>query len=147
MRYQEGLQGFPEEMLQKVTFGKTVLSVSEHFFMHGNVPHLTLVLQLGDAPHYANAESFRKRDPNAPDPEEQMNDEQKAAYRALRTWRNEVAKSEGRPAYAIARNVQLAQLVMSAPKSKSAIKEVEGCGEAFVERYGEKILELLAELK
>ena len=29
MRYQEGLQGFPEEVLQKVTFGKTVLAASE----------------------------------------------------------------------------------------------------------------------
>ena len=59
MRYQEGLQGLSEDILQKVTFGKSVLSVSEHFFLHGNVPHLTLVLQLGDSPQYENAEGFR----------------------------------------------------------------------------------------
>ena len=147
MRYQEGLQGFSEDLLQKVTFGKTVLNVSEHFFLHGNVPHLTLVLQLGDAPHYDNAESYRKRDPNAPNPEDEMTDAQKAAYRALRDWRNETSKIEGRPAYAIARNIQLAQLVIAAPKSKAAIREVDGCGEAFVEKYGDKVLQLLSELK
>ena len=65
MRYHEGLQGFPEEALHKVTFGKTVLGVSEHFFVHGNVPHLALVPQLGDAPEYANADGYRPRDPNA----------------------------------------------------------------------------------
>lgn len=147
MRYQEGLQGFSEDMLQRVTFGKTVLNVSEHFFLHGNVPHLALVLQLGDTPHYENVESYRKRDPNAPNPEDEMTDVQKAAYRALRDWRNETAKIEGRPAYAIARNVQLAELVRAAPKSKAAIREVAGCGEGFVEKYGDKVLAMLAEVE
>ncbi len=45
LRYQEGLQGFPEDALRTATFGKTVLGVSEHFFLHGNVPHSALVLQ------------------------------------------------------------------------------------------------------
>lgn len=146
MRYQDGLQGFSEDLLQKVTFGKTVLSVSEHFFVHGNVPHLTLVLQLGDAPRYDNAEGYRKRDVDAPNPEDEMTDPQKAVYRALRDWRNETAKAEGRPAYSIARNAQLAELVVAAPKTKTAIKEVRGLGESFCEKYGDKVLEMLAEV-
>ena len=39
LRYNEALQGFPEDTLRTVTFGREVLNVSEHFFMHGNVPH------------------------------------------------------------------------------------------------------------
>jgi len=78
MRYQEGLQGFPEDALKKVTFGRTVLETSEHFFIHGNVPHLTLVLKLADVPAYENSASYRPRDPNAPDPEEALTDPQKA---------------------------------------------------------------------
>jgi len=146
MRYQEGLQGFSEDLLQKVTFGKTVLNVSEHFFLHGNVPHLTLVLQLGDAPHYDNADGFRPRNQNVPNPEEDLSDRQVAAYRSLKAWRNETSKTEGRPAYAIARNVQLAALVKSAPKTLAEIKEVEGLGSAFCEHYGERVLSLLGEL-
>lgn len=111
MRYNEGLQGFSEDQLQKATFGKSVLNVSEHFFVHGNVPHLALVLQVGDAPRYENAVSYRPRDPNVPDPMEDMTDAQKSVFLALKTWRNETAKAEGRPAYAIARNTQLAALV------------------------------------
>ena len=32
MRYQEGLQGFPEDALRAATFGKTVLDVRESAF-------------------------------------------------------------------------------------------------------------------
>ena len=146
MRYNEGLQGFSEDQLQKATFGKSVLNVSEHFFVHGNVPHLALVLQVGDAPRYENAGSYRPRDPNAPDPMEDMTDAQKSVFLALKTWRNETSKAEGRPAYAIARNTQLAALVKSAPKTKAALKEIDGFGEAFCEKYGEKVLSLMAEV-
>ncbi len=146
MRYNEGLQGFSEDQLLKATFGKTVLSVSEHFFVHGNVPHLALVLQVGDAPKYENSGSYRLREGNAPDPAEGLTDAQKAVYRALKVWRNETSKEEGRPAYAIARNTQLAELVKAAPKTKAAIKEIEGFGEAFCEKYGEKVLTMLAEV-
>lgn len=146
MRYQEGLQGFSEDLLQKVTFGKTVLNVSEHFFLHGNVPHLTLVLQLGDAPTYENAEGFRSRNPNAPNPEEGLDDAQIMVYRALKTWRNETSKAEGRPAYAIARNVQLAELVKMAPKTLAEVKEVDGLGSGFCDRYGQKVLSLMSEV-
>lgn len=97
MRYQEGLQGFPEDALRAATFGKTVLDVREHFFLHGNVPHLALVLQLGDAPAYADAGGFRPRGPDAPDPAEGLTDAQRGVYRALRAWRNETARAEGRP--------------------------------------------------
>ena len=145
LRYNEALQGFPEDALKSVTFGREVLNVSEHFFVHGNVPHLTLVLSLGDSPHYDNAGSYRPRDPNAPDPEEGMSDIQKTRYRALKAWRNETAKAEGRPAYAIARNVQLAELVKAAPATLAAIKEVNGLGEGFCEKYGQKVLDLMGE--
>ena len=97
MRYNEALQGFPEDALRTATFGREVLNVSEHFFVHGNVPHLTLVLSLGDSPKYENASSYRPRDPNAPNPEDGLTDEQKTCYRALKTWRNETAKAEGWP--------------------------------------------------
>jgi len=145
MRYQEGLQGFSEEVLQKVTFGRTVLDVTEHYFVYGNVPHLSLILKLADAPQYENAGSYRPRDPNMPTPDADLTDAQKAVYRALKEWRNETSKAEGRPAYAIARNIQLAAMVKAAPKSKAALKEIEGVGEGFCEKYGERVLQLLSE--
>ena len=49
LRYNEALQGFPEDALKSATFGREMLNASEHFFVYSNVPHLTLVLPLGDS--------------------------------------------------------------------------------------------------
>ena len=144
LRYSEALQGFPEDALRAATFGREVLGATEHFFVHGNVPHLTLVLSLGDSPQYEGHGPYRQRDPNASDPEEGMTDGQKTCYRALKTWRNETAKAEGKPAYAIARNTQLAELAKSSPTTLAAIREVPGFGDGFCEKYGKKVLGLLA---
>lgn len=146
MRYSEGIQGFPEDALRKATFGREVLDAKEHFFVYGNVPHLALVLTLGDVPGNAlPGGPFQPRDPNAPDPEASLPEDRRGVYRALKAWRNETAKTEGRPAYAIARKAQLAELAKAAPKTLAAIKEIEGFGEAFCEKYGAKVLGLLAE--
>jgi hypothetical protein len=47
LRYSDGTQGFPEEALQKASAGREVLDAREHFFVHGNVPHMAVVLLLG----------------------------------------------------------------------------------------------------
>ena len=118
-----------------------MLEVREHFFIHGNVPHLALVLLLGDG---AGGDSgFRSRSPNAPDPEESIPEERRPVYRELKKWRNERAKADGKPAYAIARNVQLAEIVNKAPTSLAALKEIEGIGEAFCRDYGKDVLGLV----
>lgn len=143
LRYSEGMQGFPEEALRKATFGREVLGVEEHFFTYGNVPHLALVLTLGDVP--GDSREW-KRDPNAPNPEDELPEASRGAYRALKAWRNETAKAEGRPAYAIARNAQLAEIVRRAPRSLAALREIDGIGEGFCEKYGRKVLELAREL-
>lgn len=146
MKYNEGQQGFSEEALRSATFGRDVLACETHFFTHGGAPHLTLVLQLADASGFDAERSFKPRDPNAPNPEEALPEELRGVYRDLKKWRNEKAKAEGRPAYAIARNTQLAELVAKAPKTKAAIKEIEGLGESFVERYGDEVLGMLAQV-
>ncbi|MBM4029280.1 MAG: hypothetical protein FJ280_28370 [Planctomycetes bacterium] len=139
LRYQEGQQGFPESALRQATAGREVLEVREHFFTHGNVPHLALVLLLGDGP----SDGFRPRDPNAPNPEESLPEDRRPFYRDLKRWRNDRAKADGKPAYAIARNTQLAEIVKRAPKSLADLKEVDGIGEAFCRDYGQAVLELV----
>jgi len=145
MRYSEGIQGFPEDALRAATFGREVLGYDQHFFLHGNVPHIALVISLADTtttPSGRFSERFRGEDP-----EESMDDDQKRVYRALKNWRNEKAKNGKIPAYAIARNVQLVELVKSAPQSMSGIKELSGIGEKFVQEHGAEVLEILKGLK
>jgi len=133
LRYQESVQGFVEEALTRATAGREVLEVREHFFLHGNVPHLALVLLLGDAPQMA-------RRWQGPDPGDELPEDRKALYRALRTWRNERARSDGVPSYVIARNVQLAEICRRLPHTLAELREVKGIGEATCEKYGQEIL-------
>lgn len=143
LRYQESAQGFPEAALREATAGREVLEAREHFFTHGNVPHLALVLLLGDG---AGDGGFRSRSSNAPDPEESIAEDRRPLYRDLKRWRNERAKADGKPAYAIARNVQLAEIVNRAPKSLEGLKAIDGIGEAFCRDYGKDVLELVKAL-
>ena len=147
MRYSESLQGFPEDALKSATFGREVLAMEQHFFVHGNVPHVALILSLADA---GGAGGFVRQDRNGAASaalEAQIPEENRKYYLALKDWRNRTAKQNGCPAYAVARNRQLAELVLKAPKSLAAIREIDGCGESFCKQYGEEVLKLLAEVK
>ena len=144
LRYDEGMQGFPECALRQATAGREVLEAREHFFLHGSVPHLALVLLLGDGP---SSEGWKPRDPNAPNPEESVPEGLRPVYRELKRWRNDRAKADGKPAYAVARNAQLAEIVNRAPKSLAELKEVAGIGEAFCRDYGAAVLGLMANIE
>ena len=142
LRYQEGLQGFPEEALRRAISGREVLEAREHFFMHGNVPHLALTLLLGDAP--AGGDGFRRR--AGPDPEEGLEEARRPLYRDLKRWRNDRARADGKPAYAVARNAQLAEIARRVPRSLAGLKEIEGIGEAFCRDYGAEVLGLMPDV-
>lgn len=140
LRYSDGVQGFPEEALLKAVSGREVLEAREHFFVHGSVPHMAVVLLLGDASGGA-----QRQRPPGPDPGEALPDDRKGLYRALRTWRNERAKSDGVPSYVIARNVQIAEICKRLPRSLAELKEIEGIGEATCKKYGRDILARIPE--
>ncbi|MCM8626290.1 HRDC domain-containing protein [Accumulibacter sp.] len=139
LRYSDGLQGFPEEALRAAIAGHEVLEVREHFFVHGAVPHLALVLLLGNGAGAPRASQNRSEE----NPELQLAEALRPLYRSLREWRNEEAKKVGIPSYSILRNVQLAEICRRLPRSLAALREIEGVGEATCTRYGAAILALL----
>lgn len=147
MRYSEALQGFPEDALKTATFGREVLGHETHFFAHGNVPHLALVLALDEVRSGGSQTRFDRKGAAAAELEAQIPPENFGVYLALKDWRNRKSKMTGRPAYAIARNAQLIELVLKAPKSLAGIREIEGCGESFCKEFGNEVLKLLADVK
>ena len=150
MRYSEALQGFSEDALKEAAFGREVLSSETHFFVHGNVPHIALVLQLASVGGGAKAASFGDRrdqrgsGSGVAELEAIMPEATKTAYLALKDWRNRTSRDKGVPAYAVARNRQLAEIVMKAPKTVAALREVDNCGEGFCKQYGAEIVKMLA---
>jgi superfamily II DNA helicase RecQ len=78
------------------------------------------------------------------DYKEVLRPEEFEVFNRLRDWRKTVAEKEGVPVYVVLSNEQLAQMVQKKVNSKAGLKEVEGVGDARVEKYGEALLRVLA---
>ena len=62
---------------------------------------------------------------------------------ALRAWRLEAA--QGKPAYTVANNKTLASIAARRPAGRPELIEISGVGPAFVGKYAEDVLALVAE--
>jgi superfamily II DNA helicase RecQ len=75
------------------------------------------------------------------DYKELLQPEEFEVFSRLRDWRKTVAEKEGVPVYVVFTNEQLAEMVKKKVSSKAALKEIEGVGEARLEKYGDAVLE------
>jgi ATP-dependent DNA helicase RecQ len=62
----------------------------------------------------------------------------------LKAWRMEQA--EGKPAYTVATNAVLEQVLRTRPRSTDGLLEIKGIGPALCEKHGESLLAMLGEL-
>ena len=71
--------------------------------------------------------------------------EAEAVFERLRAWRGAVAKEQGMPAYVIFHDATLRQIAVSPPSTLDELALVNGVGETKLARYGQQILDALAE--
>ena len=64
-------------------------------------------------------------------------------YEALRTWRREVSKQHGVPAYTVFHDSTLRELARVRPQTLNELRSISGIGATKLERYGEALLETL----
>ena len=64
-------------------------------------------------------------------------------YAKLRELRNNTAKQEGKPPYAVFTNEQIAKMAVEKITTKTAFAQIEGVGAGRVEKYGGSFLALL----
>lgn len=65
-------------------------------------------------------------------------------YEALRTWRREVSKEHGVPAYTVFHDSTLRELARVRPQSIEELRSISGIGATKLERYGDALLEAMA---
>jgi len=65
-------------------------------------------------------------------------------FERLKAWRWE--RAAGKPAYTVAANAVLEEVLRVRPSSRGELMEIRGIGEAFCEKHGESLLEELARL-
>jgi ATP-dependent DNA helicase RecQ len=67
-----------------------------------------------------------------------------ALFERLRSWRSEVARRQGVPAYLVFHDRTLNELAARRPADLAAMEAVPGIGRAKLDRYGPALLEILA---
>jgi ATP-dependent DNA helicase RecQ len=68
-----------------------------------------------------------------------------SVFEELRTWRAAAAKEQGVPAYVIFHDATLRLIAVRQPSTLGQLSEISGVGEAKLARYGQQIIDLLAE--
>src|ERR1039458_3068660 len=118
-----------------------VLAVKKEFVPDGENSFWTFCVEYLDST--AGAASWPGKGPKV-DYKEVLKPEEFEVFSRLREWRKAAAEKEGVPVYTVLTNEQLAQMVQKKVNSKAGLKEIEGIGDARVEKYGESLLALLA---
>ncbi len=112
---------------------------------NGGAPGLALNGSAGSAlngsvaaAHNGSAGSAPNGATETPEP---VNEEQ---YEKLREWR--LDQAEGKPAFTVAANTVLEEILRRRPRSSEELIEIRGIGPAFCEKHGESLLEALGAL-
>ena len=121
-----------------------VLSLTESFFIFDGTPTLALVVRYQPTATRAvpgRAPSPRPSTKTAPPLE--LADADRGLYESLRKWRNARAKRDGRPAFVLFSNAQLAAIATLRPATLTALKAIDGIGDGRLSQYGEELLALI----
>jgi superfamily II DNA helicase RecQ len=66
-----------------------------------------------------------------------------AVYAKLRDVRRQIAREEAVPVYTVFTNEQLARMVEARVTTKAALEKIAGVGDARIEKYGVRVLDVL----
>ena len=81
------------------------------------------------------------------DYKEVLSPEDFAVFSRLRELRKQIAAADAVPVFTIFTNEQLAKLVTEKVDSKGAMRKIKGIGAATIDKYAERVLAALEEMK
>ena len=132
---------FDDSVLSEFVRDNDVLWVSDHFFVHEQTPTWSLLVSYrpGNGLPASRGSQARRTDWRAT-----LAEEEQPLFDALRKWRNDRARQEGKPAYILLTNRRMADLARRRPASLSELREVQGIGDAKSQDLGPDILGLVS---
>lgn len=117
-----------------------VLTVDREFVADGANSFWSICVQ-----HQAPSQRSTAQPKKPPvDYKEVLSPEDFAVFARLRDLRKQIAAQDAIPPYSVFTNEQLAQMVQRRVTSASGLKEIEGVGDARVEKFGARFLALLS---
>ena len=75
--------------------------------------------------------------------ENELSEDQKRVYLALKTWRTETAATLGQPPFLVCHNNELLTVAKNNPKSFEELAKIKGFGPQKIAKFGDDILEVL----
>ena len=72
--------------------------------------------------------------------------EAEPVFERLRTWRTSVAKELSVPPYVIFHDSTLRLIAASPPSTLNELRQINGVGDTKLEKYGQAILDVLADV-
>jgi ATP-dependent DNA helicase RecQ len=118
-------------------FNTLELTESARAVLRGEVP--VIVRRVEPARRVSGREPGARR--RAADTE--LDAHSRRAFEALRSWRAQVAREHGLPAYVVFHDATLAEIARRQPGTLAALAGVQGVGTTKLERYGPEILDVL----
>jgi superfamily II DNA helicase RecQ len=130
-----------EQVLNKFLGNHRILCVSKEFVNAGSDSFWSFCVDyLEQGSGGKDNGSGRRR--SKVDYKEILDADEFTLFAKLRDLRKELAQSEAVPVYAIFTNEQLAHIVQQRVASKASLHSISGLGDARVNKYGERVLEI-----
>ncbi len=134
-----------EKELNSFLAGHRILSVDRRWVDQGPASFWSFCVDYLDRSG-SGSSSSRQKEREKIDYREVLSTEEFAVFAKLREVRKEIAQSEAVPVYTVFTNEQLAQMVQTRAKTKGALEAIAGVGDARIEKYGPRVLEILQQL-
>lgn len=124
-----------------------VLKVERHFVPDGDHSFWTFCVDYLEATSGSVSGTGSKARATAVDYREVLKPEEFALFSALRDFRKQIAQAESIPVYVVFTNEQLAQIAQNSVSTKAELEKIDGVGGARIEKYGDRLLACLAQLR
>lgn len=134
---------YPLDDLNHWLASHRVISVKQEIVTTENTATLVFVVQSqSDSVQPSESRGTSRRD--RVDYKTLLDENEFLIFDALRKVRQQIAESEAIPLYAIINNAQLAQMVRLKCATLGSLVAIEGFGTARIEKYGSRLLEVMA---
>ncbi len=135
LAFDPALGGFDDGPLRAFLAGRELIALDKQFFQQDGRSYWSIWVQYRDP---AAADEL------GPKPPDDLTDEDRRLFEALRDWRRETARDAGVPVYVVATNRQLESIAQQRPQNRGALAGIQGFGKQKLARYGDGLLALLA---
>jgi len=134
--------GNAEAELNAFLCSHKILAVDRRWVDQGSASFWAIRVDYLEAPTTSGGSRGARR--GKVDYKEVLSAEEFSLFAKLRDLRKEIAQAEAVPVYTIFTNEQLAHMVQAGASTKADLEKIAGVGDARIEKYGPRVLELLA---